>query len=117
MPTDFVSVISFLSPSELQIVKKQLTGNGVTFIVKECGGTIGYEDSDYFEVLVSPNDFSRAKSIVSKFKVTQFVKSRKCPKCGSMVNEPVTGLNIFQKLLYLGTSPVRCKKCKTKFVI
>lgn len=117
MSNDFISIISYVKPDELQILKKQLDGGKIKYIVNGQGATIGYEDEDYYEIRVAKQDYPTAKSIVNKFKAARFVKSRQCPKCKSPLYEPITNLNFFQKILYVGTTPVRCKKCKTKFVI
>jgi hypothetical protein len=116
MSTDFVSIASYLDGDDVQVVRKKLDSSGILYIVVK-GSNDYYYSGEYYQVKVDPKHFSAAKGIINSLRAENFIRSRKCPKCGSMVNEPVTGLNIFQKLLYLGTTPVRCKKCKTKFVI
>lgn len=117
MPKDLISLISFLEGDELQVLKKQLDENKIIYFINKHGGTTGYEDSDYYEIKVSPVDYNRSKAIANKFKASNFIKSRKCPRCGSLSNEPVKSLSLFQKIFFLGTTPVQCKKCKKVFTI
>jgi RNase P subunit RPR2 len=116
MPNDFVSLISYIDADELQELKKQLEGNRIKYIVNKQGATAAYIHSNYYEIKVPLQDYDAAKAIANRFKATRFVKSRKCPKCKSPLYDPVTKLNFFQKILYLGTTPVQCRKCGTKYV-
>lgn len=117
MPSDLIILINYLKASEAESLKSELNSNKINYITKAHGATTGYEDDDYYQIMVAREDYSRAKVVANKFRARTFVKSRQCPKCKSMQYEPVTGLNFFQRILYWGTTPVRCKKCKTRYVI
>jgi formate dehydrogenase maturation protein FdhE len=117
MIEEFISVISFIEADELQVLEKQFRANNISYIVNKHGSSSPYTHSNYYELKAARKDLDSSKSIIKSFRVDRFLKSRKCPKCGSMNNEPVRGLNFFQKLFYTGTKYVRCKKCKTKFII
>jgi hypothetical protein len=117
MTKDLVSLISFLEGDEVQVLKKQLDENKIIYLINKHGGSVGYEDSDYYEIKVSPVDYTRSKVIIGKFKASSFNKSQKCPRCGSLSHKPVKTLNLFQKIFFLGTTPVKCKKCKKVFTV
>lgn len=112
MPSDFVSLIDYLDFKESEALKSQLQESKILCLVNEHGAHMGDDQNVYFEIKVSPNHYIQAKKIAEKFKVSQFVKKQRCPKCGSLAREPVPRLAFFQRLLYIGTIPVRCKKCK-----
>jgi|SRR5690606_24194457 len=115
MPKDFIHLISYLRARELQVLRSQLDGNKIRYTVNGHGATIGYEDDDYYEIRVAGEDYPTAKRIANKFKASNFIKSRQCPKCKSTLYEPAKNLSFFQKIFFLGTTPVQCKKCKTKY--
>lgn len=117
MRPDYVLLINYLEYSELQVITNYLKADKIDYIVKEQGGTLGYGDSDYRIILVNRKDYSRAKIIAKNFKSTIKKNSKKCPKCKSEELEKIEFKNLLQKFLYFGTKSVRCKKCKTKFVI
>lgn len=116
MPNEFIQVISYLDEHEAQALKKLLSEKNIKYLSNGHGGASRFR-SYYYQISISSDDLGRAKEIINKFKVSQFVNKRKCPSCGSLLYEPAQNLNFFQKLLYLGTTPVQCKKCKTKFGI
>ena len=117
MSDNFISLISYLEPDELQGLKKQLDQVKVIYLVKSHGANTDDNESLYYQVEVSEKDYNRSKSIANSFRASQFVKKKKCPKCNSPLHSPVKGLTFFQKILYTGTTPVKCGKCKTIFGI
>lgn len=116
MANDFVTLVSYLTTSELDNLKGKLNGSSIKYIVNGHGAKSRYH-SAYYEIRVLQEDYAQAKMIVAKFKAANFIKSKTCPKCGSTQYEPITHLSFFKKLLYLGTTPVKCKKCKTQFAL
>lgn len=116
MSANFVTLISYLDEYEAQALKKLLSEKKIEYQSNGHGGASRFR-SFYYEISVSSEDLLRAKEIIGKFKVSQSLKKNKCPKCGSLLHEPVKNLGFFQKILYTGTTPVKCKKCKTLFGI
>jgi RNase P subunit RPR2 len=116
MADDFVEVISYLKLSELQSLENLLNAEKIKYNVNGHGAASRYH-SQYYGVSVLRKDYKKANEIANKFRVSNFIKGRQCPKCKSPLYEPVTKLNFLQEILYAGTTPVRCKKCGTKFVI
>lgn len=116
MPANFVTLISYLDEHEAKALQKMLSEKNINYLSNGHGGASRFR-SFYYEISVSSEDLPRAKEITSKFKVSQSLKKNKCPKCGSLVHELVKDLGFFQRILYIGTTPVRCKKCKTLFGI
>jgi hypothetical protein len=117
MADNFISLISYLESDELHLLKKQLDQGNIIYLVKSHGANTGDNEAIYYQVEVSEQDYNRSKPIIDSFKVSQFGKKKKCPKCGSPLHYPVKKLTFFQKILYIGTTPVKCKKCKTIFGI
>lgn len=116
MADDFITLASYLTTSELETLKGRLNSNGIKYAVNGHGAKSRYQ-SAYYEVRVSKEDYEEAKSIADKFKAANLAKSRKCPKCGTTSYERVTDLGFFERLFYIGTTAVKCKKCKTKYAI
>lgn len=116
MSADFVTLASYLDEHEAQSLKSMLSEKNIRCLSKGHGGASRFR-SFYYEISVSSEDLSRAKEIIGKFKVSQSLKKSKCPKCGSLLHEPAKNLGFFKKILYTGTTPVQCKKCKTLFGI
>jgi hypothetical protein len=116
MSADFISLASYLTTDELDSIKGRLSSSKIKYIVNGHGAKSRYH-SAYYEIRVAKEDYVQAKIIVDKFKVSNFLKNKNCPKCNSTNYEVIEKLNIFQKILYIGTTPVKCKKCKTKFFI
>lgn len=116
MPNHLIQIIDYLDEHEAKIVKTMLSAKGIQYIANGHGGASKYQ-SYYFKISVSHLDQAAASKIIAEFKASQKVKKNRCPKCNSGIYEPAKDLNIFQKILYLGTTPVRCKKCKTLFGI
>lgn len=116
MENDFVQLISYLKLSELESLKSRLNAEKIEYVVSGHGAASRYH-SQYYEIRVLQKDFNKAKAVANKFRAASFVKSRQCPKCKSPLYEPVTKLNFLQKIFFMGTTPVQCKKCKTKYVI
>jgi RNase P subunit RPR2 len=116
MSDDSVSLASYLTTSELDTLKGRLNSSKIKYVVNGHGAKSRYQ-SAYYEIRVAKEDYPQAKIIANKFKAANFIKSRSCPKCSSTVYEEVTDLSFFQKILHIGTTPVKCKKCKTQFFI
>lgn len=113
---DFVELIDYLKPSELESLQNRLDAEKIEHIVSGHGAASRHH-SQYYAVMVLRTDYHKAKEIANKFRAADFVKGRQCPKCKSLLYAPVVKLNMLQRILYLGTTPVRCKKCGTKFAI
>ena len=116
MADNFVELISYLKFSELESLKSRVNAEKIEYIVNGHGADSRYH-SQYYQIRVLQKDYNKANEIANKFRAADFVKGRQCTKCKSPLYEPVTKLNFLQKILYMGTTPVRCKKCGTKFVI
>lgn len=109
-------VIEYLTEPELNSIKSQLKNAGIVFVVKQHGGA-SKRESFYYKVAVEEKDLEEALKIARRIKVRQVSKKVRCPKCDSAVYKKVTNLNWFMRLLYFGTTPVRCKKCRTMYGI
>jgi RNase P subunit RPR2 len=116
MSEDFITVIDYLESNELESFKGRLSGTKIKFIVKGHGAKSRYH-SAYYEVMVAREDFQQAKDIANKFKVAHAKKKLQCPKCESTLYDRVTNLNFLERIYYSGTTPVKCRKCKTTYVI
>lgn len=118
MSNDLISVISYLDKQEVEALKRQLNAKNIKYIVNGHGAASEYS-SYYYEIKVSAEDRVRAKEVVNKFKVALFAQRNKCPNCGSNAYEKIDKgkLNFFQRIFFWNTTPVRCKKCKTKYGI
>ncbi len=112
MATDLISLISYLDFKESEALKQQLHQSKIHCLVNEHGAHMGDDQNVYFEIKVNLAQYKQAKKIAEQFKVSRFIKNQRCPNCKSLARELPPKLTIFQKLLYIGTTPVRCKKCK-----
>lgn len=116
MADDFVELIGYLKLSELETIQNRLNAEKIKYVVSGHGAESRHH-SQYYAVTVLRRDYDKANEIANKFRAANFVKSRQCPECKSPLYAPARKLNFLQKMLYMGTTPVRCKKCGTRFVI
>lgn len=117
MPKDFISLTSYLNRSEMEKLKRRLEQARIACLVNEHGPNTGNRQNFYYEIKVSSEQYHKATKIAHDFKETQRIKNQRCPKCGSSNWEPVPKLSLFQKIIYVGTTPVRCKDCNTKYIL
>jgi hypothetical protein len=113
---DLVSLIEYLDSIELQTLQADLSRAGINCVVNNHGPRSGKTRSFYYEIRVSYEQYSRAARIVEEFKASQSKKSQRCPKCKALAPEPLEKLTFFQRIYYMGTTPVRCQECKTVYV-
>jgi hypothetical protein len=118
---DLVSLGRYLTYEESERIKGQLNTLKIKYISSghglHTGEPIGADSSEFFEIKVNSTDSKRAKEIFNREKVKSSITRLKCPKCGHFGYTEVTNKSIFQKIYYLGTTLVECKKCKEKFTI
>lgn len=115
MASDLVFLINFLTPDELSTLKHQFDSLNIKYVFHGHGANSRYK-SEFYEIKVLKEDYDRAKFLINKFRARNFIESRKCPKCKSLIHKPVD-LGFFKRLFYWGTTLVQCEKCKTKYVI
>ena len=115
MKPDFISLVSYLDSSELEILKAKLQRSKIPCLTNEHGPNTGTGQNFYFEIKVNPRHYTQAKRVVEEFKL-QASKNQRCPNCRSSSWETISNPTILQKIIYIGTTPIRCKKCKTIYV-
>lgn len=114
--TDLVTVISHLTADEANRVKGILNSFRIPFVVTGHDAKSRYS-SLYYLIRVERKNFKTAKQIVDKHRVQVFMDSRKCPKCGSSGYKEIEKKGFWRKVLYAGTTLVKCNKCKNTFAI
>ena len=114
---DFISVTRYLTSIDVDKLSRLLQYSKIPYQVNEHGPNTGNGQNLYFEIKVSTQHYSKAKAITQKFKAAQLIESQRCPKCGSLNKELIEKPTIIQRIIYVGTTPVRCKKCSTVYAI
>ena len=111
-----IKVASFLSDSELKAVKRGLEGQRIKCFVSNRGSVPGEYHDPYFEISVNSADYEKAKSVVDKALVKSLEENNKCPKCKATEYWAIEK-KLWQRLFYLSTTPVVCKKCGCKYIV
>jgi hypothetical protein len=117
MSKEFVSLTQYLNGSEMEKLRGHLEHAKIICFINEHGPHAGKRQNFYYEIKVSSDQYYQAKKIFRDFKESQRIENQRCPKCRSLDWEPVPKLNFLQKIIYIGTTPVRCKDCKTKYIL
>lgn len=111
-----VDLIEYLTETELNLLKGLLDKDNIVYIVKQHGGA-SKRESYYFKISVSVDDIEKAWPAAQKIRQRQKRIKIRCPKCDSGQYKKIENLNWFMRLWYSGTTPVRCKKCRTEYFI
>ena len=112
-----IKIASFLSKSECNALTAELNSRRIVHFSSSKGSAPGKYHDPYFEVSVGPLDFVTAKRIANRIRANALIESRKSPTCKTSSYGIIEKKGLFEKLYYLGTTRVQCKKCKTKYVI
>jgi phage FluMu protein Com len=113
---ELVTVISHLTADEANRVKGILNSLKIPFVASGHDAKSRYS-SLYYQIRVERKNIKTARQIVAKHRAQVFIDSRKCPKCKSLGYQEIEKKGLWKKLLYMGTTLVRCNKCKNEFSI
>ena len=111
-----VTVISHLTADEANRVKGILNSLKIPFIASGHEAKSRFS-SLYYQIRVEKENLKAARHIVNKHCARVFIDSRKCPKCKSLGYKEIEKKGFWNKLLYAGTTLVKCNKCKNEFAI
>lgn len=116
----FISLGRYFTHDEVQNIKGQLQAQDIRHLIKGHGPHLGnpteFSVSEYFEVEVDSDKLQTAKVIADKVRVKRFVDNQKCPKCGHLGHVTVDK-SMLERVLFIGTTLVQCKKCKKRFPV
>jgi hypothetical protein len=112
-----IKIASFLSESDCNSLTAELHARRIAHFASSKGSEPGAYHDPYFEVSVGAMDYLTAKRIANKIRAKVLIESRMCPTCKTASYGIIEKKGLFEKLYYLGTTRVQCKKCKTKYVI
>jgi hypothetical protein len=112
---DFILAASFLKESEKNAIIHQLEQQGINYLINKHGAA-SRTRSYYFEIKVDPIDSEKAAKIINDYKINLLAQKNNCPYCKSSFYEPIK-LSFFKRLLFIGTTPVKCKNCKKTYGI
>ena len=115
-----------LSKIEVDELTRRLKKRGVRSFYKESGyGNLerikyGRNRIDRHILIIDENDRILALEVLEVFKKKRSndlkIRNSTCPKCGSsMPKVSLKKLNLFQKLIYIGTTPMVCAKCNAEW--
>lgn len=110
------TVISHLTADEANRVKGILNSSKIPFVASGHDAKSRFS-SLYYQIRVERKNLKAAKQIVAKHRAQVFIDGRKCPKCKSPGYKEIEKKGIWKKLLYMGTTLVKCNKCKNEFAI
>jgi hypothetical protein len=111
----YIKVAEFLTSSEAEAIKHSLRSNSIEFTFNGTGAN--YDEtggSVYYEISVSQDQYDKARRLIA-INRKPAKGEVKCPHCGFTGYRTKPKKTIFQRLLYLGTELVECKKCKRNF--
>jgi hypothetical protein len=111
-----VTVISHLTADESNRVKGLLNSSNIAFVASGHDAKSRYS-SLYYQIKVERKNLKTAKQIVARHRAQVFIDSRKCPKCKSLGYKEIEKKGFWKKLLYAGTTLVKCNKCRNEFAI
>ncbi|MFN7651887.1 MAG: hypothetical protein ACK5PC_01570 [Cyclobacteriaceae bacterium] len=113
---ELVTLISHLTDDETNRIKGILNSLKIPLIISGHDAKSRYS-SLYYQIKVERKNLSIAKQIIAKHRAQVFIDSRKCPKCKSLGYKEIEKKGLWKKLLYIGTTLVKCNKCKNEFAI
>jgi hypothetical protein len=113
---ELVTVISHLTTDEASRVQGILNSLKIPFVTSGHDAKSRYS-SLYYQIRVERINLRTAKVVVAKQRAQIFIDSRKCPKCKSLGYKEIEKKGLWKKILYMGTTLVRCNKCKNEFSI
>ncbi|KAA9325217.1 putative signal transducing protein [Adhaeribacter soli] len=118
MEGKLISAANYLSYEEGLLLYNAFQDAGISAIVKNSGPpAIPFGEGQYFELLVSEEDFAAAEQITAKFQadVAAAKQHVRCPRCKSEAVFKAEKLPFWQKLYYAGTEVYKCESCGNKF--
>lgn len=113
---ELITVVSHLTSDESSHVKGILNSLKIPFIESGHDAKSRYS-SLYYQIRVERKNYRTAKQVVDRNKARIFIDSRKCPNCKSLGYKEIEKKGFWKKMLYVGTTLVRCNKCKHEFGI
>jgi hypothetical protein len=113
---ELITVTSHLKKEEADRIKRLLNSVQINSIVSGHDAASRHS-SLYYQIGVKREDFRSAKHIIDKEKVKIFIEGKKCPECEYLGYREIEKKGLWQRLLYVGTTLVQCKKCKHKYGI
>ena len=113
---ELVTVISHLTADEANRLKGILNSLRIPFVASGHDAKSRHH-SLYYQIAVEKKNLKTARQIVANHRAQVFIDSRKCPKCKSLGYTEIEKKGFWKKLLYAGTTPVKCNKCRNEFAI
>lgn len=113
-----VAIVEYLTKDEANEIQAALHSEKITSSTNTHGPTSKHSQS-YYQILIEEKDQLKASGIIKAYQnkkaFIKEVKKQVCPQCKSKKIASRTNLNLFQKLLYLGTEPMVCLECEFKW--
>jgi hypothetical protein len=109
-----IPIATHLTRGEAASIIKRLDELGIGYQQREHHAT-SMPNTLYYELKVNEQDLVSAKEIVGKIKAKNFIASRQCPKCKTLVHTEIPKKGFWEHLFYMGTALMQCQKCQTKF--
>ena len=113
---DLIAVISHLTADEANRVKGIFNSLKIPFVAGGHDAKSRFGNL-YYQIEVERKNLKTAKQVVAKHRAQVFIDSRKCPKCKSLGYKEIEKKGLWKKFVYVGTTLVKCNKCKNEFAI
>ncbi len=111
-----IKIPRILEAKEAREVENALKGRAIPYFISNRGSATPYHDT-YYQISVNAGDYLLARRIVMRVLANSLIENQKCPKCKYEGYKIIVNKNWLERIYYIGTTRVQCKKCKTKFVI
>jgi hypothetical protein len=112
-----IKVSSFLDKTEIAEVESALREPKIEYFISSKGSASGRYHDPFYQVSVNATDYILTRRIVSRILAKSLIENQKCPKCKTLGYKVIEKKNWIERLYYLGTTRVQCRKCKNKYVI
>ncbi len=111
-----IKIPTFLERSEASQVEVALKGRRIRYFISNKGSAGTYHDR-YYQFSVPVADYILTRRIILRILAKSFIENQKCPNCKHLGYRIIPKKTWFERLYYVGTTRVQCKKCGTKYVI
>jgi len=119
-----VVVANFLDKKEMREISAKLSSANIHSVSTELGyGQLrkiklggGDASNIYYQLTVKEEHVERALEMIADYRQKKKSSQQICPKCKSNAAVMPQVLNWWQRLYHIGTKPLYCKSCGTKWV-
>jgi hypothetical protein len=116
MEEGLITVANYLTVEERNRLMSFFNARKIPFVVNGHGPTDKF-GSYYYLIKVEKRNFDIANNLVKSEKSRIFMASKKCPNCKSLDFTRLVKKGLWERVLYFGTTVVRCNFCKSKYSI